>query len=112
MARTLRRVADRFDNATSDPLRDPALDTPVEPDVAAADLAHAASTFSRLADLADVAVASNDCQAAVKWREILGGNDRALYVFPLPPGCDAIGNRVAPVIWPASQHPLKAPRFG
>ena len=76
------------------PLHDPALGMPVEPAVAEKDLANAAAVFSELADKADAALTADDCQAAVKWRDILGGNDRAEYVFLLPPRCDASGNRI------------------
>ena len=93
-AQTLRQVAQRFATAHVLPLLDPALGTPVAPAVASEDLAHAAAVFSRLASLADSALAADDCQAAVKWREILGGNERAEHVFPLPAGCDANGNRI------------------
>ncbi len=94
LAQTLRRVADRFAYPTILPLHDPALGMPVEPAVAEKDLANAAAVFSELADKADAALTADDCQAAVKWRDILGGNDRAEYVFLLPPRCDASGNRI------------------
>lgn len=87
-AQTLRRVSDRLANAPLVPLLDPALGTPVEPPVSDEDLLHAAGAFRRLADLADKALTGDDCDAAAKWREILGGNNRADPVFPLPPGCD------------------------
>ena len=97
-AQTLRRVAERFANAAIYPLCDPALGTPVEPAVDEKDLANAVAVFSGLANLADKALNLNDCQAALKWRDILGGNDRANPVFPLPPGCDASGNRMVPIV--------------
>ena len=95
LAQTLRRVAERFANAAISPLRDPALGTPVEPAVAEKDLANAATIFSGLADKAEAALLSDDGEAAVKWREILGGNERSASVFPLPHGYDATGKRVA-----------------
>ena len=101
LAQTLRCVAERFANATIYPLCDPALDTPVEPTVDEKDLANAAAVFSELTGLADEALNLDDCQAALKWRKILGSNDRADPVFPLPSGCDANGNRMAPIIVPA-----------
>ena len=93
-AHTLRQIAQRFATAHVLPMLDPALRTPVEPAVAPEDLAHAAAVFSALADLANSALGADDCQAALKWREILGGNDRAEPVFPLPADCDANGNRI------------------
>ena len=95
LAQTLRRVAERFANAAIFPLRDPALGTPVEPAVAKEDLANAAKVFSELADKAESALLSDDGEAAVKWREILGGNERSASGFPLPHGYDATGKRVA-----------------
>ena len=109
LAQTLRRVAERLANAAIYPLCDPVLGTPVEPAVDEKDLANAAAVFSELADLADEALNLDDCQAALKWRNILGGNDRADPVFPLPPGCDT-SNRMAPAIVPASRP--EARRFG
>ena len=110
LAQTLRCVAKRFAIAQVWPLRDPALGTPVEPAVDEKDLENAANIFSELADLADQALNLDDCKAALKWRKILGGNDRADPVFPLPHGCDASGNRVAPAIVPVSR--TEARRFG
>ena len=112
LSQTLRGVAKRFADAAIWPLCDPALGTPVEPPVDGQNLANAASVFSRLADLADQALNLDDCQAALKWREVLGSNDRADPVFPLPPGCDASGYRAAPAILPASKRPHEAPGFG
>ena len=110
LAQTLQCVAQRFAIAHISPLLDPALGTPVEPAVAEADLANAASVFSKLAGLATEALRLDECQAAVRWREILGGNDRARYVFPLPPGCDGNGNRVSRVT--TGQSRQEARRFG
>ena len=90
-AQTLRRVGDRLAIPPSVPLLDPALGTPVEPPVSDEDLLGAAETFRKLADLADEAVAAANCEAAAKWREILGGNNRADPVFPWPPGCGEQG---------------------
>ena len=112
LAQTLRLVAKRFADAAIWPLCDPVLGTPVEPPVDEKDLANAAAVFSELADLADQALNLDDCQAAFKWRNILGSNDRADPVFPLPPGCDASGYRAAPAILPASKRPHEARGFG
>ncbi len=98
LAQTLRLVAKRFADAAIWPLCDPVLGTPVEPPVDEKDLANAAAVFSELADLADQALNLDDCQAALKWRKILGSNDRADPVFPLPPGCEASGNRMVPIV--------------
>ena len=109
-AETLRRVAERFARATTNPLLDPALGTPVEPAVAEVDLLHAAAQFNGLADLADAALTSSVCPSAVNWRRILGGNDRAEYVFPLPLECDASGNYVGSKVVVPSRN--EARRFG
>lgn len=90
-AQTLRRLADRLAIARWAPLIDPSLGTPVEPSLSDQDITDAADNFSRLADLAAAALEANDCDAATKWREILGANDRADPVFPWPPGCGGNG---------------------
>ena len=109
-AATLRRVAERLANATTNPLLDPALGTPVEPAVPESELLNASAEFYRLANLADDAINSGVCQAALNWRRILGGNDRIEYVFPLPGGCDANGNYVGTRVVIPSR--TEARRFG
>jgi hypothetical protein len=99
-AQTLRRVSDRLASAQYAPLLDPALGTAIAPAPSEAELASAGDTFKQLAATADEALVADDCLAAAKWRDILGGNDRADPVFPLPPGCSADGTRnvnIAPV---------------
>ena len=98
LAQTLRGVSERLADAVIRPLCDPALGTPVEPPVQLEDLINAAAVFLELANLADQAVNSGACQAALGWRKILGSNDRADPVFPLPPGCDSSGKRAAPIV--------------
>lgn len=90
LAKTLRAVGNRFNNAPYLPLIDPGLGTAVEPGLDNDVWTSAGSVFLGLADLADEAVAGEKCAAAAKWREILGQNERG-QVFPLPPGCDAAG---------------------
>lgn len=111
-ARTLRRVAVRLAAAPHKPIVDPALGTPVEPAVDAVSLLHAADQFRKLADIADQAnhPQSNICRAAANWRQILGGNERAPYVFPLPPGCGPSGNPIHPAS--PTRRPLEAQGFG
>ena len=111
-ARTLRQVANRFATAHYLPLVDPALGTAVEPDLSDDDWANASQTFSDLADLADEALSADECKAAVKWREILGGNDRADPAFPLPSGCDANGFRIATIAAVTSRGSNEARGFG
>lgn len=111
-AQTLRRVADRLAIASVVQLTDPALGTAIEPAVSDEDLDHAADTFARLADLAEEALTVDDCQAALKWREVLGGNDRADPVFPLPPGCDAKGNAIGSLAAISSRGRREATGFG
>jgi hypothetical protein len=98
-AKTLRSLANRFNQAPYDPLVDPGMGTAVAPALDNDVWTHAAGVFSRLADLAEEAVAAEKCAAAAKWRDILGENERG-QVFPLPPGCDAGGfpiSAVAPI---------------
>ena len=111
-AQTLRGVARRLETARYVPLVDPALGTPVEPPLSDEELAHAAEVFSGLADSAELALTEDDCKAAARWRNILGGNERAEFVFPLPPGCAADGSRLAvPTILTPSRR-QEAPGFG
>ena len=112
LAQTLRGVGDRLAIAPSRPLLDPALGTPIEPPVCESDLAAAAETFRRLADLADRALMAEDCEAAAKWREILGGNERADPVFPWPPGCDGSGAAAGSTLLIARRGRAEAPGFG
>ncbi len=111
-ARTLRQAAHRFASAHYLPVIDPALGTAVEPNLSQDDWENAAQVFSDLADLAEEALAADDCKAAVKWREILGGNGRADPVFPLPPGCDANGFRIGAVAAVSSRGSNEARGFG
>ncbi len=111
-ARTLRCVADRLTVAPWVPILDPALGTPVEPPVAEKDLTDAAEAFRRLADLADNALVADNCEAAAKWREILGGNDRADPVFPWPPGCGGTGAAASSTLIVARRGREEAQGFG
>ena len=114
-ARTLRAVAHRFASAVYEPLMDPGLGTPVDPPLDAAQWQYAGSTFQGLADLADAALNSDRCNAALKWRRILGKNDRG-DVFPLPPGCSgtgaAIGAAGAGLAGIGAGRPREAQPFG
>ncbi len=114
-ARTLHAVAHRFAAAVNEPLQDPGLGTPVDPPLDAAQWRHAGSTFQGLADLADAALNSDRCNAALKWRRILGKNDRG-DVFPLPPGCSgtgvAIGAAGAGLAGIGAGRPREAQPFG
>jgi hypothetical protein len=112
LARTLRQVANRFATAHYLPLIDPAIGTAVEPALTDDDWANASRVFRDLADLADQALSADDCKAAAKWREILGGNDRADPVFPLPAGCDANGFRIATIAAVTSRGSNEARGFG
>jgi hypothetical protein len=98
-AKTLRAVANRFNQTTYLPLIDPGMGIAVAPALDTDVWTYAADVFSRLADLAEDAVTADKCAAGAKWREILGENERG-QVFPLPPGCDARGfpiSAIAPV---------------
>lgn len=112
LAQTLRLVGLRLLLATELPLIDPALGTPVEPALTAEELNYAADTFIGLADRADEALTASDCQAALRWRQILGGNDRADPVFPLPPGCRADGTMSSSIAAVSSRTRSEATGFG
>jgi len=110
-AATLRHVGNRFGMAPILPLLDPGLGTAVDPALDVAEWTGARDEFLRLADLADEALTADDCAAAVKWREILGVNDRG-QVFPLPSGCDSTGLPKPAVATAAITSPREARGFG
>jgi hypothetical protein len=112
LAQTLRGVATRLESARYLPLVDPALGTTVEPALPDEELKHAAEVFRGLADSAELALQEDDCKAAVRWREILGGNERAAFVFPLPPGCAADGRRIGAPALIAPARRSEAHGFG
>lgn len=89
-AQTLSAVAQRFRAASDQPLLDPALETPLKPELDPSAWNVAANVFSLLADKAQEALEADVCRAAFLWREILGENENGP-VFPLPAGCDANG---------------------
>lgn len=115
-AATLREVAQRYASAVCTPLLDPGLGTPVDPPLDAAQWAHASKTFQGLAELAAGALNTDRCNAALKWRRILGKNDRG-DVFPLPPGCSGTGLATASAVGAgpagvAAGRPREAQGFG
>ena len=110
-ATTLREVAHRFTSAAYEPLVDPGLGTPVDPPLDAAQWKHASTTFQGLANLAVEALNADRCDAALKWRRILGKNDRG-DVFPLPPGCSATGLVAAGLGGVAAGRGSEAQGFG
>ena len=85
LARTLRCVVDRFERARFEPLRDPVLQSPVDPPLSVEDVEQAAAIFGRLAAAASRALGMNAGDATVQWRKILGGNERTPTVFPSVP---------------------------
>jgi hypothetical protein len=76
------------------PVQDPAMLRPYSPAPESADLAASAQVFAGLATRAEETLVADQCKAAAIWREILGQNDRGS-VFPVPPGCDESGDKVA-----------------
>lgn len=110
-ASTLRKVADRFGTNPYWDLLDPGLGTAVSPALSAEQWTNAKDVLLHLADLADEALEATDCMAAVKWREILGQNDRG-QVFPLPPGCDANGFPISAIASVAGTGSNEARKFG
>ena len=112
-ATTLRRLANRLTLSRSWPLTDPAMGTALKPAPADKQLSAAATTFADLATLAERALQLDACAAAIKWRTILGENDKVGgHVFPLPPGCDANGNKIRHVTAVRSSGTDEARGFG
>ncbi len=96
-AGALRGIANQL--SSSEPLQDPVLNRPYEPEPDESDRNAAVDVFTGLAAMAEKALTVSRCEAAVLWRHILGENDRGP-CFPLPPGCDERGQeikKVAPV---------------
>jgi hypothetical protein len=64
------------------------------------------STLEKLREVAANAGAAlseeNDCQAAKKWRDLLGSNDGG-FVFPLPEHCNEDGSMKSSAITPGSK---------
>lgn len=87
---TFAAVADEFTTAAEKGLTDPALGTPMNPDLDSWQWSSAADLFSSLALKAREAMAADRCMAAKMWREILGENERGP-VLSLPDGCSASG---------------------
>ena len=79
------------------PVVDPAMNQPYHPAPTPAVLANAAAVFGRLAATARSALALNDCEAAVAWRQMFGQNEKGGWCFPLQPGCTETGARVVPI---------------
>ena len=119
LAQTLKCIADRFERARVDPLRDPVLGTPVDPPLSAGQVEQARAVFGKLAVAANRALLMNDTDAATEWRKILGGNDRANPVLPYPPNSGgSVGGTVAATGVGAASgasaptRRIEAPRFG
>jgi hypothetical protein len=93
-AATLRSLAIQLHG--SEPLIDPVLDRPYEPQPDPGDRAEAAVLFGGLASKAELALSVARCPAAALWREVLGENERGT-CFPLPAGCDEKGNEIKDV---------------
>ncbi|MGD0272300.1 MAG: nucleotidyltransferase [Gaiellaceae bacterium] len=90
-AKTLRVVATQL--ASGGPNIDPVLGRPYRPAPEPADVSHAARVFAGLATNAEEALRLERCQAALRWRQILGNNDRGP-CFEFPPGCDERGQAI------------------
>ncbi len=112
-ATTLRRGATRLELCKILPLTDPAMGTALNPAPTDEQLTVAATTFADLATFAEEALQLDVCAAAVKWRTILGENDKVGgHVFLLPPGCDANGNKIRSVAAVSSSGSDEARGFG
>lgn len=91
-AAALAYIADRLGHIGDRPVCDPVLREPYTPAPSPEQATEARTVLDGLARRARWAVTRQDrCQAAIEWRQILGGNARADDVFPLPPGCRADG---------------------
>jgi hypothetical protein len=96
LTKVLPGIADGLDVAATDGLADPTLDDRVISTKATdEELQEAAERFREAAKLAEDALAEKSiCQAAVKWRRLLGvtkHTEQEDYVFPLPEYCNADG---------------------
>ena len=85
LARTLWCIADRLERAPLEPLRDPILQTPLDPPLSVDGVKQAAAIFGRLAVAANRALEMSAVDATAQWRKILGGNERTPWVFPSVP---------------------------
>lgn len=90
-AETLRAIANQL--ASGQVVVDPVLERPYRPTPEPGDLASAAEVFSGLAAKAEEALEVERCQAALRWRQILGSNERGP-CFEFPPGCDERGQPI------------------
>ncbi len=108
---TLRGLERILGQARQNPVLDPVLDRPFEPQPDEAELRHAHRTYEELASKAELALRSEACPAAVLWRSILGTNERG-QVFPLPDGCDEEGHRISPISSLAGRGSREASSFG
>lgn len=90
-AETLRAIANQL--ASGQVVVDPVLERPYRPTPEPADLASAAEVFSGLAAKAEEALELERCQAALRWRQILGSTERGP-CFEFPPGCDERGQPI------------------
>ncbi len=110
LAAGLSSVAHQLQQAVTQPLRDPVLERPFDPQPSAAELSKAAIVFDGLAKDAARALTLTRCPAAAIWRRILGKNDRG-WCFPLPDGCDETGRELTPVIAVKSRGSEEAHSF-
>lgn len=85
LARSLQRIADRFDRAMFVPLVDPILKTPIDPPLSEDEIKQAAAIFGKLAVSANRALTMSAVDATAQWKKILGGNERVPSVFPSVP---------------------------
>lgn len=91
-ASALQYIATRLTTVNVDPVRDPVLGAPYNPQPSGTDLTTAQAVFQDQARRAQRAVAADSrCQAAIEWRSIFGGNGKHTEVFWLPPGCRSDG---------------------
>jgi hypothetical protein len=85
-------ILERLSRLNSDPVCDPILNEPYSPAPSAAEVDVAVARFRSCRATATRAVTAGDvCTAGSAWRDVLGGNLRSEYVFPMPDGCSGTG---------------------
>lgn len=94
----------------SNPIIDPVLDTPFNPQPDYTTRSLFITTFNELEEKSKKALKDDICPAGVIWREIFGSNDKGV-CFPIPEGCDEFGKKLAPIVAVSSKGSEEADGF-